>query len=312
MAPERIVHQVTAGDAGLTVGALAERLAGATRALAAARGGVWLDGRRVAAPDARLSAGAVLELCLPPEAGYCEVELEPADIAYEDPWLIALHKRAGWYVSATPWDAHGNVLAALTGYLAARDGAAPPLHLAHRLDRDTSGVLLLSKDRAANAALQRAFDARAVHKRYHCLCAGVPDWEEVELRTGHGRSRGGRWRLYPLAAVGEALPAGGGTIREAHSSFHLEHVLRDAALVAVSLHTGRTHQIRLHMAELGLPLLGDLRYGGPPSYAGQPLAGHLLHASELDLAHPISGAPLSLRSPLPASFAAVMDRGRSP
>lgn len=311
MAPERIVYLVTADDASLTVNALAERLAGASGALAVTRGGVWLDGRRVAAPDAHLSAGVALELRLPPEAGYREVELASADIAYEDPWLIALHKHAGWYVSATPWDAQGNVLAALTGYLAARDGAAPPLHLAHRLDRDTSGVLLLSKDPAANAALQRAFAARAVHKRYHCLCAGVPAWEALELRTGHGRSRGGRWRLYPLAAVGEALPSGGGIIREAHSSFRREQALCDAALITVRLHSGRTHQIRLHMAELGHPLLGDLRYGGPPDYAGQPLAGHLLHASELSLAHPISGAPLSLWSPLPASFAAVIGRGRS-
>ncbi|MFQ3663349.1 MAG: RluA family pseudouridine synthase [Chloroflexaceae bacterium] len=302
----RITHSIAAEDAGLTLGELAARLADAAGSAAVARGGAWLDGRRATDPGAPVPIGAMLTLCLPPLEGYAEVSLGVEDLAYEDPWLIVLHKRAGWYVGATPWDVRGNVLAALRHYLASRDGAAPPLHLAHQLDRDTSGLLLVSKAPAANAALQAAFARGEVAKTYHCLCAGVPQWRTIELRTGHGRSAGGRWRLYPLEAVGTELPEGGGRVREAHSTFCVARPLHDAALVVATPHTGRTHQIRLHLAHLGHPLLGDIRYGGPASYAGQPLPGHLLHAAELRFQHPITGTVLALASPQPPLFAALL------
>jgi 23S rRNA pseudouridine1911/1915/1917 synthase len=217
-----------------------------------------------------------------------------------------LHKRAGCYVSATPWDAHGNLLAALGRFLSARDGLAPPLHLAHRLDRDTTGLLLFSKDPAVNAPLQAAFDARLVAKRYACLCAGAPEWEGLDLRTGHGRGANGCWRIYPLSEVGRELPMGGRRVRLAHTSLAVEARKADLALVRAILHTGRTHQIRLHMASLGYPLLGDVRYGGPESFGGRQLSGQLLHAAELRLAHPLTGAPLDLNSPLPQLFASLL------
>lgn len=306
MDEQRLVHSVTADEVGATALELAGRLAGEAGALAAARGGAWLDGRRLADPGARLAAGATLTLRLPPGGAYAEVRIEPGDIAYEDEWLIALHKAAGWYVGATPWDLQGNALAALGRHLAARDGAAPPLHLAHQLDRDTSGVLLVSKAPAANAALQAAFAGGRVAKGYSCICAGVPAWEAIDLRTGHGRSAGGRWRVYPPELIGAELPAGGGRVKAAWSSFARVRALAGAALVQAEPHTGRTHQIRLHLAHLGHPLLGDTRYGGPGAYAGQPLGGHLLHAGLLRLAHPVTGAPLELSSPLPARLARLI------
>jgi 23S rRNA pseudouridine1911/1915/1917 synthase len=293
---------VAAAQAGTAVGELAAALAGEDGLLAAQRGGAWLDGRRVLDPDERVQAGSTLTLRLPPPGGYDEVVLGAGDILYEDAWLMALHKAMGWYVGATPWDARGNVLAALGRYLAARDRRAPPLHLAHQLDRDTSGVLLVSKDPAANAPLQAAFAGGRVAKVYLCLCAGAPEWEELEVATGHGRSAGGRWRVYPLEEVGRALPAGGGRVREARTALRVEARLPGAALVRALPATGRTHQIRLHMAHAGFPLLGDVRYGGPASYSGRELPGHLLHAASLRLAHPITGAPLALESPLPALF----------
>lgn len=295
--------------AGSSVGQLAESLAGEAGVLAAARGGAWLDGRRVADPAVTAPAGATLVLRMPPAGGYRELELSVDDIAYEDTWLIALHKGAGWYVGATPWDLYGNALAALGRYLAARDGAAPPLHLAHQLDRDTSGVLLLSKAPAANAPLQTAFAGGRVVKAYLALCAGQPAWASLELRTGHGRAAGGRWRVYPLDELGRELPSGGGRVKLAHTTVVVEGRLAGAALVRAAPHTGRTHQIRLHMAHAGHPLLGDVRYGGPASYAGRDLLGHLLHAAELRLAHPITGAPLALASPLPQIFRELLGAG---
>lgn len=288
--------------AGAPVGELAEALAGPAGRLAAERGGAWLDGRRVADPAAPAPAGATLTLRLPPAGGYPELALTSAALLYEDEWLLAVDKAAGWYVGATPWDVRGNVLAALGRFLAARDGAAPPLHLAHQLDRDTSGVLLVSKAPAANAPLQAAFAGGRVAKTYRCLCAGLPAWESLELHTGHGRSAGGRWRVYPLEELGRALPAGGGQVKAARTALVVEARLADAALVRALPATGRTHQIRLHTAHAGHPLLGDTRYGGPAHYGARALPGHLLHANLLRLDHPLSGAPLVLESPLPAIF----------
>lgn len=287
---------------GASVLALAEELAGEAGRLAAERGGVWIDGRRVSDPSAPAPAGASIDLRLPPGGRYAEVELGAADIAYEDEWLVALHKAQGWYVGATPWDVYGNALAALGRYLAARDGVSPPLHLAHRLDRDTSGVLLVSKAPQANGPLQAAFAGGLVAKRYLGLCAGQPAWEALGLRTGHGRSAGGRWRVYPLEQLGRALPEGGGRVKEARTVLAVEAQLDGAALLRAEPATGRTHQIRLHAAHAGHPLLGDARYGGPGEYGEQPLAGHMLHAAALGLAHPISGEHLELSSPLPELF----------
>jgi 23S rRNA pseudouridine1911/1915/1917 synthase len=305
---EMLEHILSERDALAPLIALAEALLPGEGARVVARGGAWLDGRRVTDPDARGGAGATLTLRRPPGGVYAELELSAGDIAYEDEWLLALHKGMGWYVGATPWDIVGNALAALARYLYARDGQAPPLHLAHQLDRDTTGILLISRSPLANGPLTAAFATGQAHKTYRCLAVGSPP-ESGEIRSGHGRSAGGRWRVYPLEEVGRALPAGGGRVRAAHTSYAVERYLAGAALVRCAPHTGRTHQIRLHMAQLGHPLLGDARYGGPASYAGRELPGHLLHAVELRLRHPVTGALLELRSPLPELFAAVMHDG---
>ncbi|RRR70379.1 MAG: RluA family pseudouridine synthase [Candidatus Viridilinea halotolerans] len=297
--PQQLTFTIPPHLAGAPVHAAAAELAADLGQTVVARGGAWLDGRRVVDAATPVAAGAILVLRLPPNGCYNEIELCAADLIFEDAWLMVLHKAASCYVSATPWDVCGNLLAALQRFLLARDGSAPPLHLAHRLDRDTSGLLLVSKHPAANAPLQHAFAHGQVAKRYTCLCAGVPTWEQMELQTGHGRGARGLWRLYPLAEVGQALPMGGGRVRLAHTSFELEAAWGDHARVRATLHTGRTHQIRLHMASLGLPLLGDVRYGGPSEHNGQLLSRHMLHATELRLAHPVTGEPLAWCLPAP-------------
>jgi 23S rRNA pseudouridine1911/1915/1917 synthase len=294
---ERQSFTVAPEATGITLAQIASDLLGARALDVIARGGAYVDGRRTRDSASPLPAGAHISFRLPPAEGYSDVMLTAADLCYEDAWLIAIHKRSGWYVGATPWDDQGNVLAALERYLTARDGAPPRLHLAHQLDRDTAGVLLLSKDPAVNPALQRAFAGGTVQKRYRAICAGVPP-PTGDIRTGHGRAAGGRWRIYPLEDVGRELPHGGGRVRMAHTSYQVLQATADAALLDVTLHTGRTHQIRLHMAHIGHPLLGDARYGGPTHYHDLALAGHLLHAATLQLAHPISGERLELESPL--------------
>ncbi len=272
-----------------------------------AHGGVWLDGRRVRDVAQPARPGAVLVLHRPPSGSYSTMTIAPEHICYEDAWLVALHKQPGWYTSPTPWDVYGHVVAALARFFQSRDGVVPPLHNAHQLDRDTSGVLLCTRDGAANAPLQQAFSGvvPTLEKHYLGVCAGVPSDDVFEVRTGHGRRRAGLWGLYPLEEVGRVLP-NGKRVRLAHTTFMVERRLGDAALLRARLHTGRTHQIRLHLAEVGCPLVGDGRYGGPTVFRGEAVPFHLLHAARLCLEHPITGEPLDLVSPLPPTMAALV------
>lgn len=262
------------------------------------RGGMWVDGTRVRDAAAPMHAGAQLAICRPLSGVYAEVVMTAEHILYEDDDLIAIDKPAGVYVDSTPWDAEGNLHAALSRFLAARDGAAPPIHLAHRLDRDTTGVLLCSKNPAVNRALHMAFARGMAQKEYQALCAGAPPEDAFEADTGHGRSAHGRFRTYPAEEVGRVLP-GGSRVKTMRTRFEVAQRLEDATLLRAFPLTGRTHQIRLHLAHLGYPLFGDIKYGGPAEWRGQPLPHHLLHAARLELPHPRGGAPFVLTAPDP-------------
>eukprot|EP00894_Picocystis_sp_ML_P004408 jgi/Pico_ML_1/54925/g62.t1 len=155
------------------------------------------------------------------------------------------------------------------------------LQLVHRLDRDTSGVLLLATSRAASKSLHRAFNLGQATKTYVCMCSGIqPTWQQMTVETGHGRSKHGLWRVYDKNDIGRELP-GGGRIRRACTHFHVESVATEER------QEFGTHQIRLHCAYLGLPIAGDLKYyGAAIDRRGEPLAHHLLHAESLALPHP--------------------------
>ncbi|HEU4327896.1 MAG TPA: RluA family pseudouridine synthase [Roseiflexaceae bacterium] len=294
--------RLLAVDAGCTLGAL---VAGALGDAALAeevivRGGAWIGRERVQDAAQPVPAGSQLTISRPPTGRYEELALDPAWIIYEDADLLALDKPAGVYVEMTPWSIGGNLRAALAEFLAQRDSVEPALHLVHRLDRDTSGVLLFSKNPELNAALQRSFAERAAHKEYMALCAGEPAESVFELATGHGRAAQGLFRVYPADEIGRQLPERGGVVKPMATRFAVERRLGDVALVRAFPLTGRTHQIRLHLAHIGHPLLGDARYGGPAHWRGAMLPGHLLHAELLRLPHPRGGAPLELRAPAPA------------
>jgi 23S rRNA pseudouridine1911/1915/1917 synthase len=267
-----------------------------------AHGGVWLDRRRVDDLAQQVGAGAQMVIHRPPSGTYARLTIQPADICYEDRWLLALNKHAGWYTTPTPWDREGNIRVALHRFVAARDGTTPAIHLAHQLDRDTSGILLCCKVRELNRPLQELFDNGQVHKHYLALCTGVPAQDELTIETGHGRGRNGRWRLYRLDEVGTRLP-NGSQVKYARTSFRVAQRRAGAALIHAVLHTGRTHQIRLHLAAMGHPLLGDVKYGGALHYQGQTLTRHLLHAVEMHLPrHPVTEEPLTIHAPPPGEF----------
>lgn len=297
-----IIHfTVSAEQAGRALGELvAEALGSATAAQQLiVRGGLWVDGVRVHDAGSQAAAGAALAIHRPLGGAYPDVVLAPELIFYEEDDLLALAKPAGLYVTMTPWDTEANIQAALMRLLAERGGTAPRIHLAHRLDRDTSGVLLVSKHPAINPALQRAFANGLAHKEYLALCAGAPPADEFEVLTGHGRSARGVFRAYPAEEIGSALP-NGSRVKRMHTRFRVERRVEGGALVRAFPLTGRTHQIRLHLAHLGLPLVGDARYGGPAEWNGAPIPFHLLHAERLELSHPHTGAPLALFAPPPA------------
>ena len=272
-------------------------------------GEVRVNRRRVR-PDVRLAAGD--DLRIPPvRLGAAEGVARRAPpavppILYEDEALIALDKPAGLAVHGGSGVAFG----AIEQLRAARPDA-PFLELAHRLDRDTSGVLLMAKKRAALLALHASFRDGRVDKRYLVLVKGR--WRDavrkVELPLTKFVTGAGERRVRIERDGGKA----------ARTVFHRRRVWADAdpplALLEAELHTGRTHQIRVHLSHLGFPLAGDAKYGDfawNKALAKQGLRRMFLHAWRLGIDHPLEPRRLELESPLPAdlsSFLAALDAG---
>lgn len=257
------------------------------------RGGAWINHERIAIPSAMLLPGMHIQLhTVPAHAKPCQLPAEA--IIYRDKWLIAINKPAGTYVDATPWDATNHLRTALAAILAQQD-YYPTLHPAHRLDRDTTGVLLFTHHPHANANLQKMFVQQRAHKYYLCHVHGQPQWDEYTLESGHGRSDRGRFRVYAADQVGQPLP-NGDTIKHMHTSFRVLARNNDGSSIILAIpHTGRTHQIRLHAVACGLPLVGDHSYG----HADDSVPAHRLHAWQLHIPHPIHETLLDIRAPLP-------------
>ncbi len=181
------------------------------------------------------------------------------------------------------------------------------LHLGHRLDRFTSGVTVLGRNAEANRTLKAAFKAREVRKTYWAIVRGEPDWDQEEVDAPLGSDEGSPIRIR------QAVVEGGSP---ASTRFRVLARMGETSLVSCRPRTGRTHQIRVHLAFLGFPILGDRIYGQPPEvfislFEGQPLSAfrdqlvhprHCLHARALHLPHPAGGA-LHLHAPLPPDFA---------
>lgn len=291
---------IAPGDDELPLAAVVQRTLGDTfdAVTLLARGGVWVGKQRIHDGSLRVATGEQITLHLPPGGRYQNVAVNPAWILYEDDDLLVLNKPPGMYCGATPWDATSDLSIVAAQFLAGRDGVAPPLHLAHRLDRDTSGVLLLSKNPALNAALHTSFATQEVRKEYLAACAGLVQQDAFDVETGHGRTLHGHFRVYPLEHVGQMLLYGS-VVKRMHTRFTVEQRSEHATLLRVMPTTGRTHQIRLHCAHIGHPLLGDVKYGCPVRWQGQALLHHRLHAKRLELPHPRTGAALQFTAPSP-------------
>ncbi len=230
-----------------------------------------------------------------------ETALVAEDIAlavlYEDDDLIVLDKAAGMVTHPAPGNDAGTLVHALLAHCPTLSGIGGERRpgIVHRLDKDTTGCLVVAKNDVAHRALAAQFAARTTRKIYLALVRGVPREASGTIEAPIGRHPVQRKKMAVVPP-----PRG----RTARTDYRVRHAIPNvtghaAALVECHLHTGRTHQIRVHLKHLGYPILGDTFYGGPAS-APRPM----LHAWTLGFAHPRTGQPMEFRAPLPADFLA--------
>jgi 23S rRNA pseudouridine1911/1915/1917 synthase len=288
--------KATAADAGLRLDAfLGEPLGSRARAQRLIEaGGVLVDG--VAVPKRhRMAAG---ELVVVDEEAGAAPPGDPSEraefrIALEDDYLLVVDKPAGVVVHPARGHWHGTLAQALEGRAAG--GEAFRAGIVHRLDRDTSGLLVVAKSDAVHTALKEALQRREITREYLALVEGRPPARAGTIDAAIGRDRRVRTRV--STDTDQA--------RHAVTHFTLERALAQASLLRVRLDTGRTHQIRVHLQAIGHPVCGDPEYGTAGMFG---LTRQFLHAEHLSFTHPVTGAVVDVHSPLPADLTAALER----
>jgi 23S rRNA pseudouridine1911/1915/1917 synthase len=253
-----------------------------------------------AKPSHRVETGDVITVRVPAETPpQVSPEHIPLDILFEDDVLLAVNKPAGMVVHPAYGHHSGTLVNALLAHCpqTANVGGADRAGIVHRLDKDTSGVLLIAKDEPTHIALQRQFKRRWVKKTYLALVEGHPSPRQGLIDAPMGRDKQQRKKM--------SVVRGG---REARTAYRVVELFDQHSLLELEPETGRTHQIRVHLAWLGHPVVGDAVYG----YRKQRLLQrrHFLHAHRLELTHPVSGLSLSLSAPLPDDLSDLLQRLR--
>ncbi|MFH1477892.1 MAG: RluA family pseudouridine synthase [Verrucomicrobiota bacterium] len=249
----------------------------------------------------KVRPGDIVKLVIPPPVTTALIpEAIPLDILYEDADLLVINKPAGLVVHPAAGHASGTLVNALLYYcgsLTAIGGEQRP-GIVHRLDRDTSGIMVVAKSDRALAGLMNQFKQRTIRKNYVALVWGHPIPARGTIETLIGRHRADRKKM-------SARPKTG---RVAVTHYELMECFGDVSLVRIRLETGRTHQIRVHMAHRGFPVVGDAQYGVrarrvlPASIGRQ-----MLHAETLAFVHPVTGKPLTFTAPWPADLQALAE-----
>ena len=235
-------------------------------------------------------------------------EAIPLTIAYEDQHLIVIDKAAGMVVHPAVGNITGTLVNALLhhcrGNLSGINGVARP-GIVHRIDKDTSGLLVVAKSDAAHEGLAVQFAAHTVHRRYLAVCAGHPSPSEGTINARVGRSDADRKKM-------TVLPNNSSRGKTAITHYKVLERFADASLIECRLETGRTHQVRVHCASIGHALVGDPAYARIPK-ALRPVVEQLgfarqaLHAAELGFIHPLTGEMLHFRSDLPPDMRELID-----
>ena len=274
-----------------------------------ADGAVRLGGVVATSASARVAEGISFTVTLPPLA---PLDLEPQDIpldiVFEDDHLIVVNKPAGMVVHPAAGNRDGTLVNALLhhcrGRLSGINGVERP-GIVHRIDKDTSGLLVVARTDAAHEGLARQFADHSIHRRYLAVCAGHPNPPTGTIDARLGRSDRDRKKMAVLAKDSSRG-------KQAVTHYTLVRRLAHAALIECRLETGRTHQVRVHCASIGHPLLGDPVYGRTP----KPLRSLLeslafrrqaLHAAELGFIHPATGKTVEFRAELPRDMRELID-----
>jgi len=218
----------------------------------------------------------------------------PFALAYEDEHLLVVDKPPGVVVHPARGHRRGTLVQALAGRVAGGDDPERP-GVVHRLDRDTSGLLVMARSGAVHAALKAQLARRELVREYLALVEGRPPARRGTIDAPLGRDRRVRTRISTETDEG----------REAVTHFEIERALPHDTLLRVRLETGRTHQIRAHLLAIGHPVAGDPEYGAPGRHG---LERQFLHAARLAFTHPVTSAALDVSSPLPADLAAALAR----
>ncbi len=281
---------------------LLTRLSGYSRShvAAALRAGAATVNGAAAKPSTLLEPGDRVEYAIEgPRHIAAEPEAIAIDIVYEDDDLLVVDKAAGMVTHPAHGATDGTLVNALLAHVAALPGERVRAGLVHRLDRDTSGLLLVAKTEEALGTLGRAMQARYIEREYRGIVLGVPDDAEGTIRGAIGRDPRSRMK-YAIRAEG----------KPSVTHYTLRERLYGASELTFRLETGRTHQIRVHMAALGHPVLNDPIYGRSDSRL--PLPGQALHAWQLRFKHPRTKQMMAFESEPPPEYLATLAMFRRP
>jgi 23S rRNA pseudouridine1911/1915/1917 synthase len=261
-------------------------------------GGVLVDGAAPRVKSARLAGGEELEFdALAPVTSTLEPEEMELNVPYEDEHLLVVDKPAGLVVHPAPGHAQGTLVHGLLAYDVEGGDEPERPGIVHRLDRDTSGLMVVARSPESHRRLQELVQQRDVTREYVALVVGRPRSQRGTIEAPIGRDR--------RDAMRHSLDTD--TPRDAVTHFEVEELLPRHALLRVRLETGRTHQIRVHLAAVDLPVAGDPLYGR----AGElGLERQFLHAARLAFPHPITGAAVDVSSPLPNDLETALSAAR--
>lgn len=252
--------------------------------------------------NTRASAGDVITVELPePKEVEIEPENIPLDIVYEDEDIIVVNKPKGMVVHPAPGNWSGTLVNALMYHcgdsLSGINGEIRP-GIVHRIDKDTSGLLVVAKNDRAHQSLAEQIKVHSAGRRYYAVVYGTPREQKGTVNAPIAR--------HPVDRKKMAVLAGG---REAITHYEVLEQYAGYSYLTFLLETGRTHQIRVHMAHIGHPIIGDPLYG--PAKDKWKLQGQCLHAGELTLTHPATGERMTFQAPLPVYFTTVLQKLRN-